>query len=261
LLLSEKVVNHTIMTLETVLEELGLKKNKAKVYLASLELGAASGADIAHRARLPRTTTLEILEFLTSQGLLGYVNEGRTRIYSAEPPEKLRTLLKEKERALQSVLPELRSRVHTRGARPRVQMFDGVEGVKTVFEDTLTTSSKQLDGILSMQDLYKTPGKQYMDDYVKRRIGAGIRLRVIRSQMKEVEETWPTSQVEARELRYGPAEYLFPMTMYFYDRKVGIIGTERESFGMIIESEEFFQTQKNLFELLWDVSRISQTKQ
>ncbi|MBI3115331.1 MAG: transcriptional regulator TrmB, partial [Candidatus Kerfeldbacteria bacterium] len=35
-----------------------------------------------------------------------------------------------------------------------------------------------------------------------------------------------------------------------------IIGTEKETFGMIIESEDFYQTQKNLFEVLWDVSRI-----
>jgi hypothetical protein len=50
-------------------------------------------------------------------------------------------------------------------------------------------------------------------------------------------------------------ELLFPMTVYLYDKKVVTIGTEKEPFGMIIESADFFQTMKNLFDVLWQVSR------
>lgn len=244
------------MAIQSVLNELGLKKNKGTVYLAALEVGTGSAVDIAKKAQLPRTTVIEILEALYSMGLVSYVTKGRRRVYAAEPPEKLKALLKERERNLQAVLPELKSLVSTKGRRPRVRVYEGIEGVKTVFEDTLTVHDKQLRGILSMADLYKIPGKEFMDDYVKRRIDGGIKLHVIRSETKEIEETWPTSTRENRELRYAPPQFVFTMTTYIYNKKVGIIGTEEENFGMIIESEDFYQTQRNLFEVLWQVSRI-----
>lgn len=245
------------MPIESTLSELGLKKSKGVVYLSALGLGPSSSQEIAEKSGLPRTTTIEVLERLVEMGLMSYVEHGRKREYTAEPPEKLKILLDERERRLKEVLPELKSMVSTKGRRPKVRMYEGLEGVKAVFEDTLTAKDRTLRGILSMADLYKVPGRRYMNDYVRRRISKGYSLCVIRSEQKEVEETWPTSVEEQRELRYAPADVLFPMTVYIYDNKVGIIGTEKENFGMIIESQDYYQTQKNLFELTWQVSRIS----
>ncbi len=44
------------------------------------------------------------------------------------------------------------------------------------------------------------------------------------------------------------------MTIYMYDKKVAMIGTLKENFGMIIESEDFYKTQLQLFESLWKIS-------
>ncbi|MEK7082723.1 MAG: transcriptional regulator TrmB, partial [Patescibacteria group bacterium] len=182
---------------------------------------------------------------------MSFITKGRRRVYNAESPERLRDALREKERSLEGVLPELLSLLNTGGVRPRVRFYEGTRGVKTVFEDTLTVKDKKLLGILSMADLYVAPGKEFMDDYVKRRVGADINLRVIRSETKEVEETWKTSIGESREARYAPEKMIFPMTVYIYDGKAAIMGTEREQFGMIIESPDFYRTLKNLFEVLW----------
>jgi len=244
------------MKLEKTLESFGLSQSEAQVYLAALQENSGSAEAIARRAGLLRTTTHEILGRLVSQGLATYVTKGRSRIYTAERPTKLRTLLKDKERALDAAMPELEALAKVKGIRPRVRFYEGLAGVKAVFEDTLTVSDKQLRGILSMEDLYQTPGKEFMDSYVQRRVAAGIKLRVIRSEAKEVEETWPSSTEENRELRYAPSGLVFPLTMYLYDGKVGIIGTQKENFGMIIESDDFFQTQRNLFETTWEVGRI-----
>jgi len=106
-----------------------------------------------------------------------------------------------------------------------------------------------------MYDLFRIPGKKFMDVYVKRRVELGYNLQVIRSRPKEVAETWPTSAEEHRELRYAPEPMVFEMTTYIYDNKVGIISTAKENFGMIIESREYSQTMGYLFEALWQVSR------
>lgn len=248
------------MRIEKILEEVGLSGKKGTVYLAALEIGTGSVQEIAKKANLARTTVHEILLHLVSLGLMSSTNRGRTRIFSTESPEKLKTLLQEKERRLDLALPELLSRLGISESRPRVRFYEGIAGVKTVFEETLSVKNRLLLGILSMEDLYKIPGKEFMDDYTQRRIQAGIKLQVLRSEIKEVEETWPTSKEDNRELHYAPSGLVFPMTMYLYDQKVGIIGTQKETFGMIIESADFYQTQNNLFEVIWQVSRVGKEK-
>ncbi len=248
------------MKIDKILAEMGLSGNKSLVYLAALEIGTGSVQDIAKSSNLPRTTVHEILLWLNNQGLVSITNRGRTRIFSTESPEKLLGILKEKERRLNLIMPELMLYMGTAKSRPRVRFYDGVQGVKTIFEDTLTVKNKILLGILSMEDLYKIPGKDFMERYVKQRVEAGIKLNVVRSEMKDVEEVWPASKEENRELHYAPHGFIFPMTMYLYDYKVGIIGTQKETFGMIIESADFFQTQKNLFEILWQVTKVVKQK-
>ena len=105
-----------------------------------------------------------------------------------------------------------------------------------------------------MYDLFEIPGQSYMQQYVKERIAKGYLLRVIRSKPKEVSETWPTSATERRELRYAPNDMVFENTTYIYDDKVTLISTSKENFGMIIESREYAQTMRNLFEALWITS-------
>ncbi len=244
------------MSIKKTLADFGITKTKADVYLAALGLGSGTAQQIANKVGIPRTTAHEILQYLTQRGFLSITKKGRKNIYAAEEPTTFSRMLEGKQRRLESSLPELLSLYAEAGSRPHVRVYEGVEGVKTIFEDTLATTDGMLRGILSMKDLYDIPGKQYMDDYVKRRVSSGVKLRVIRSEQKEIEEIWPTSKRDLRTLRYATSGLVFPMTTYIYDNKVSVIGTKKESFGMIIESRDYFETQKNLFEVLWDVSRV-----
>lgn len=244
------------MLAKNILEELGLNKSKADIYLAALEIGTGSAQQIANHARLPRTTVHEILQHLVALGLVGFVTKGRTRVYSAEPPEKLKVLLKEKEAKLEKALPELAALFNTVGVKPRVRFYEGEAGIKTVFEDTLSVSNKLLRAILSMKDLYEMPGKDYVNAYTRRRIEAGIKLRVVRSEGNEVEKVWPSSTKDSRELHYSPDGVVFPMTLYIYDNKIGVMSSKKENFGMIIESPDLYQTMKNMFDVMWQVTRV-----
>lgn len=246
-----------IETIHAILKECGLSKSKAEVYLAALQVGTGTAQDIAANAGIPRTTAHEILQQLKNIGLVNFTTKGRTLFFTAEKPTKLQRILRDRERKIATVMPELLSLYKTQGSRPSVRVYEGSEGVKTVLEDTLTTTTKKLYGILSMADLYDVPGKEYMKEYVKRRVAQGITLQVVRSEGKEAESTWPTSEGELRELRYAPKDFVFPMTVYLYDHKVAIIGTEKETFGMIIESQDFHTTIKNFFDIMWQVSRVA----
>lgn len=242
------------MSLKESLKEFGLDDKKAKVYLAMLELGTAKAHEIAHKAKIARPTTYDILEKLSQDGLVGSYEKRGIRYYIANDPEKIKRQLQEKEKAFDAILPELKSVYNSLSAKPKISYFEGIEGIKTVLDDTIASPTKMLRGILSMNDLFKIPGKQFMDSYVKRRVEYGYKLQVIRSKPKDVGETWPTSDKELRQLRYTPPSMIFAMTTYIYNNKVGLISSKKENFGMIIESEEFHQNMNFMFEALWHVS-------
>ena len=80
---------------------------------------------------------------------------------------------------------------------------------------------------------------------------------MIRPESKEIAGVFPSSSKDNRELRLAPRGVEFSLTQYLYDNKVVLISTAKEGYGMIIESAEYHNTQLQLFNTLWDVSRIS----
>jgi hypothetical protein len=155
------------------------------------------------------------------------------------------------------VLPELRSRYSRSAARPRIRYYEGRDGISAVLSDTIECRSKRLKGILSMtSDVFKVLGQFAMEQYVARRIAAGVHLQVVRSRQLEAgQDRWLSRAEDLRELRWAPAGAVFTMTTWTYDDKVSVISSRRENFGIIIQSEEFSDLMNTLFAVLWQASQ------
>ncbi|MCW1930067.1 MAG: transcriptional regulator TrmB [Candidatus Kerfeldbacteria bacterium] len=235
-------------------------KRKISHCLELLQLGRATASELGVALNIPRTTALEILTQLQAQGLVISTTSGRKRLFSATTPQHLEQHFSYKAQVAHSLLPDLLSLFQGDGTKPTVRVFEGLNGVRRVFEETLHTKNKLLRGVLSMEDLYAVPGKKFMDSYIAKRIAKGIQLQVVRSHTKEVEEIWPSSAQELRELRYAPKQYTFPMTIYVFNKTVALLGTKKEPFGVLIQSEGLATTMQNFFDLLWSVSQVTKKK-
>jgi len=248
------------MELVKQLEQYGLEDKKAEVYLACLELGPSPVQSISQKTGIKRTTIYDIIDSLISQGLVTQTIKGKKRLFIAEDPETIKNLLQKKEQEFNQLLPELKSLHFIPGAKPKIKYYEGVEGVKKVLDDTLTSKEKVLQSILPIKDIIGVVGEDYFDYYTQKRIKLGYSLNTIRPEAKELVITvgkykWVTSKKERREVRYPPKDFAFSMTMYLYDNKVALISSKKENFGLIIESEEFAYNQKALFEVLWKISK------
>lgn len=49
---------------------------------------------------------------------------------------------------------------------------------------------------------------------------------------------------------------IFNLSIYLYDNKVAFFGTTKEPYAMLVESDDLHQTLLNLFEVLWQVTRV-----
>jgi len=241
--------------IELLLLDYGLTAKQARVYLASLQLGAASVQDIAQAAGTERTNAYDAIEALVAKRLMSITTLGKKNLYVAESPDNLTQILAERQQALDRLLPELRSLHNASPSKPRIRYYPGLEGYKAVYEDILTCSG-ELFGIYSVQDIIEVVGREYSDRIVSRRVKAGINLRVIRSREREAYGIYPSDAEELREVRFAPAGMVFPIVTYVYDSKVIFLSSKKELFGLIMESEDIAQANKNYFKALWEISTL-----
>lgn len=234
---------------------LGLDEKEQRFYLAALELGTASVTAIATYAGVSRTNGYDLVQRLQKRGLLSQIEgDGGVRQVVAEDPGVLIQEWGRTRAILDDLVPELRSLYVGPKFKPRIRLYEGVEGVRRAFWETLECRSKQLFGILSMHELLEVPGPEWMQAYIEERIRRGIKLDVIRSPARDTELIWPDSSEEVRELRYAPANIKLGMTMYIYDERVLYVSSKQENYALVIESGELAAMNKALFEGLWMIA-------
>lgn len=131
------------------LEAVGLLESEAAVYLAALEVGPASSQVIVERCGFSRPATYVAIESLVQKGLLSSQVKGKRLLYSAESPDRLIEYGQSQVDGLQAKVADLGRRAAElellrKGDRPSVKFFEGLEGLKSVMHDIVTSSPKEL---------------------------------------------------------------------------------------------------------------------
>src|SRR3989344_338048 len=171
-------MNDQIKELPTTLHSLGFSEKEATVYVAILELGHGTVTEIARKAGINRTTGYDILDSLANKGIVNVTGKEPRQEYAAEPPESVISYLKKeveiaKERIAraETLIPQLRS-VHATQNRPRIKFYEGSDGLKQVYEDTLT-STEPIRAYANIDDVHQGI-PNYFPNYFKRRAEKGI---------------------------------------------------------------------------------------
>ena len=126
--------------LQEKLKELGFADKEVSVYLALLEIGSAVASDIAEKSGIKRSTVYVILDSLTSRGLVSVVEKRGVQLYHPAPPEQIVQYLQGMatryaglaDTAKELLLELEASRTAQSTPAPKVQLFEGSEGIKTV---------------------------------------------------------------------------------------------------------------------------------
>ena len=240
---------------ENALINLGLAPKEAKVYVALLSIGTATVSEICKKAEINRTTGYDILTSLSSKGLVSFSGKEPKQEYRCENPDKILDFLKkdiqkkqENFRYAEVLLPELKS-IHKVGSRPKIKFYEGEDGLREVYEDTLT-SKETIRAYAGVEDVNKGI-KNYFPKYFKRRAAKNIRIRAIFPKTEGALERVSFDKSEKRETVLVPADkYNFTPEINIYDDKV-MIASWREKLGIIIESKEIADALKKVYELSW----------
>ncbi len=148
-----------------LLQEIGLSPNEAKIYEALLYRGESGVAEISTKANIHRRNVYDALQRLTHKGLVFVVFQKGENRYSAVNPDKLMELLKEKERSLETMLPNLHALYDDEPAEEAAFIYKGIEGYKNYMRDLVRVGQDTL--FLGAKGLWYSPGidESFLKDF------------------------------------------------------------------------------------------------
>ncbi len=160
------------MIIEQELTNLGLTSEESKVYLAILELGGSFVSAIARRAKVNRSTCYHTLDNLVKKGLISSYQKGKVLHFSAEDPHRFVQISEERMKRTESLIPHLTALISTLTVKPKIRFYEGIEGIKSIFEDIIATK----DQVLGYTNL-KAIGElmpDYFKQYCHKKVTLGI---------------------------------------------------------------------------------------
>jgi len=129
------------------LTKLGMSEAEAIIYHAVLKLKTCTVKQISKESGFHRTNIYDVLEQLKEKGLVTYFQEGKVMKYSSTDPANFYELINEKKELLDTFFPELKKLYQNSSEEIKVEIFKGVEGMKSAWRDMIR-EKKPLHGKL-----------------------------------------------------------------------------------------------------------------
>ncbi|HLD62566.1 MAG TPA: helix-turn-helix domain-containing protein [Candidatus Norongarragalinales archaeon] len=243
---------------EALLQSIGLTRNESLVYLSLAALGPASASGIAEKSGVQRTLVYDTLKRLIEQGMVSQVDIDSKKLFQAAGPSKLRAVVEERQKSVLdnvSKLLPLLEKTYATSSRPSVNVYTGIEGLKTV----LTQEIEDLPegGVLKVYRLQPGIVKAapvFMSWWHKKRIAKKITLKGIVDLSQPALERGKELEGQAfSQVKYLKETLPSPVTYHVFGNKAAIMAmAEEESLGIIIESRVVARSLEENFDFAWD---------
>ncbi len=240
-----------------LLIDLGISMSDAETYAALLKLESTSIRKIATETGINRGTTYESLKRLTDIGLVSVRQNGKREQYTAESPETIYEIIRDRRRDLldvseqaRKVIPDILARKASLQGRPLVRYYEGESGVTTILKDVLQTSRVLEDPEYIAYSSSRVRHFLYRQfpQFTDRRIAAGIKVKVIAigaggGEAPKAERKWLPDPGDG-----GISSYTI-----VYGNKIATISiaVDDTPYGVIVEDSGAAAMQRLLFEQLW----------
>src|SRR3989338_1860267 len=239
------------------LQKFGLSEKESKVYLACLELGDSLASDISLKSNLPRMLVYDLLERLIDLGIISYALRNNIKYFQAADPKELIRLVKEKKESLISIMPELQKLQKIKGTkRPKVEVYEGKEGMKTVMNDILRSKVAEFLAYGSSRSSFEII-PAFMEEWHKERIKKKVVMKILYNNTSESRKKVKThtNSLQYARYRFMPITLESPTATIIYADRVVLQSWTTEPFAVLITNKEMADNQRKYFSELWKIAR------
>src|SRR3989344_4542252 len=237
---------------EIALKEYGLNDKEIKVYMALLPLGNINLQEIAKRVDMPRTTIYNTLNYLSNKGLISKIIKKGVTYFEASDPYVLLERLKDKERLIEKVLPNLQNIKKLVKESSSVEIYEGSKGLFTILNDIFKL--KQQIYYFGSYSLSKEMLKHQPEHFRTIRLDRKIPAKIVIDPYDE--DTFHRKEYKKiTEMRYLKSLKDFPCMVFIYGKRVAIYTIKDDLIGIIIKNEQVAQAMKMVFDIYWRMGK------
>ena len=243
--------------IESKLQFLGLLPEETKIYLTLLEYGTSSVAAISRITDIGRVNCYHYIDKLLAKGFISQSQRSKIKQFSAENPRIFVNREQEKLNVATDLIPELLAISSSSGERPKIQIFEGWDGVKNIFNRMVATESREIVSFSNFDKLAELL-PQFLAQHFEERLKRGIKTRFISPWTPEAEKfrgNFFPKVIDEKLLEI----FLISQNEFYFDSEISVFGgvvaiinlNRKNPVGVIIENPEIFRTQKTIFDLAW----------
>lgn len=250
--------------LDSILQEVGLSDLSRKIYATLLERGASSAKQLATMHGMPRPSVYDHLKLLIQKGLVIERIEKHAKVFQADDTRRVSQIFADKISKLQSNKESFENLIPTLIAsanliEPKVKFYPGTDGLKQAFAELLLEQDIETTSMWPIYEMVEVLGEDSFLQLDKKRIKQNIYIRGIWPNHTKINLKTNAflgqGKKSLREVRQAPKNLKWSMGYWQYKDKVILISSKQEAFALVIQSNEFAQLLKMLFEQVWVTSK------
>ncbi len=254
---SSGIIYRRVIMYESILQELGLSKNEARIYEALVSEGESGVGVIAVKSKVHRRNVYDSIKRLVSRGLVFEIVGKSESLYQAVEPVRLNEMLEEKRENLGRIMPALETLYRGASYRQQVCVYRGPEGWKNYMRDMLRVADEA--HFIGAQGAWLDERvKNFFPYFSKEAEKKGIRYYHLFDHKVKEEKPEIIPHIGA-DYKFLPKEYSSNAAVDIFGNHVNIL-TEihlgrlgEEIRFIVIVDEAVANAFRTWFKLMWDI--------
>jgi len=243
--------------LAKALLKLNISEKESATYLALLENGSSTIQDIARQTGINRVTTYAAIDELKAKGLVAESRKGKRRLFVAENPESLRTLLAEKSEQLEKekisldniILPALKAININQQNKPQIKFFEGADGIDKVYDDYIL-NSKSVIACGSYDSVLRSSSLEAEEEYINKMRERKILFRGILEDTK-INHEFDIFSKGVMHNKFLPKDEKVSADILVFGQTVALISYDKKS-ATLIEDESIAESIRMYLSFMWE---------
>jgi len=252
--------------LETILTNLSISQPAQQIYISLLKDGEATARTLASRTNITRTSIYDHVKLLKSKNLIVERAIDGTTFFAIGDVRQLEQLLGDQidtlntqQKFLSQQLPKLIASSQT--VQPKIRFFEGADGTKQLLKDILWYDNITLYIYWPYEHMLNFFGEEFLTWFNQRRKVRDITIKTIWNvTTKNIKNHIFSQDSKDVQRRYLTQKKASTMSYIIYDKKVAFISSDKESFGFIVDSQEFATLMHMQFNALWTNAKSTSKK-
>jgi predicted transcriptional regulator len=238
-----------------ILRSIGLNKNEVKIFLDLMKRDSSSALEISKRTEIHRSNVYDSLRVLMEKGFVSELTDGKKKLFQALDPSRIKEYILQKEREIDSIIPNLRQISARKVSRGNVLIHQGVFALRGILMKLLDLGEEIVIYGIS-EGLRETLGYGFLEEFHDNRVQKGVMIRNIYTKEAFGDDVVKLGNKDLIEVRwYKQRENRSNVFNIVCGEKVFIVVFGDVISIIEISAREVADFYRIYFEILWGYAR------